>query len=748
MTVMRRPLPLSTFFATLMGALALLMPLSGPAEARTRDEVLAAAQAWVDDGVPYSYSAWYTDPTSGTCCYRSDCSGFVSAVWGIAPPGNTTYSFATGPWDDGVTYEIDASLLLPGDALNYAGDPGDGTGHIVLYVDGDFSSGWVEVYEEYSHGHDAVRRWRTLDPGIYRPIRYSGLTDCTDEVCDGVDNDCDGAIDEEYLCEIPDDPAWRAHRFDFGLHSDLDGDGRGDVCMRGAAGLYCQRWTGTAWAVFPTLTALSNANGFNAVETASTLRLADVTGDGLADVCARHPMDGLQCWPSTGTDFGSALTGPSLTDAAGWADPLNYATLRMADLDADGDADLCIRGDSGVLCYLSEDGSLSTRISGPEWSDALGWDAPKYTDTIRTGDIDGDGRADLCARAAAGMRCALFDGTEFSTYLAGPEWSDALGWDDPMYYSTIAMPDVNGDGRSDLCARSAAGIRCHTSTGLGFGPAMSGPELSNALGWDSFSAYSTLHWADLDGDGRDDLCARSVLGLRCWRSEGGGFAATLVGPEWSDENGWTDYSNYSTILAGDLDGDGRADVCARADAGLRCALGDDSGTPIGSLSGPEWSDAAGWDSPAYFGTLRFSHGRSHLSEEEDTGSPCEPAEEVCNGRDDDCDGTIDEGCPGWGGDSGPYTEDAGTEDTDTEDTDTENTDTENTADAAGGKGASAGAAGCATRAGPAGLGISMLTLTFLFLRQKGTRRCLPSTSPLPYTRGGGGRSPAHSWPFP
>ena len=117
--------------AAVLLALSLVSP---PADAVTRCEVIDAAQRWVDAGVMYSWDPWYTDPTTGLCCYRTDCSAYVSAVWGLPPPGHTTYSFAGGPWDDGVSYVIDASELEQGDALNYPGDPSAGTGHIMLYV--------------------------------------------------------------------------------------------------------------------------------------------------------------------------------------------------------------------------------------------------------------------------------------------------------------------------------------------------------------------------------------------------------------------------------------------------------------------------------------------------------------------------------------------------------------------------------------------------------------------------------------
>src|SRR5262245_1340252 len=87
------------------------------AYAVTRCDVMAHGQAWIDAGVMYSQGPsggycpgqLYCDPNAGGACYRPDCSGFVSAVWGLPAPGHTTYSFAGGPWDDGVSYVIDPS---------------------------------------------------------------------------------------------------------------------------------------------------------------------------------------------------------------------------------------------------------------------------------------------------------------------------------------------------------------------------------------------------------------------------------------------------------------------------------------------------------------------------------------------------------------------------------------------------------------------------------------------------------------
>ncbi len=82
--------------------------------------------------------------------------------------------------------------------------------------------------------------------------------------------------------------------------------------------------------------------------------------------------------------------------------------------------------------------------------------------SIRYGDINGDGRADVCGRSHEGLVCALSSGRAFlapSLWLA--EMSDAAGWQ--PYGATLALVDVNGDGRADVCGRGPEGLVCALS---------------------------------------------------------------------------------------------------------------------------------------------------------------------------------------------------------------------------------------------------------------------------------------------
>ena len=133
---------------------------AGTPEARR--PIIERALNWVSNGVQYSQT-----PQSRWGGYRTDCSGLVSMAWGLPPPGNTTHSFAGGPWDNGRSQRIQWSELEPGDALN------NPQHHIMLFA------GWLDenhtrfcTIEEYNWGRPASIIHHTIhDSSHGQPFR-------------------------------------------------------------------------------------------------------------------------------------------------------------------------------------------------------------------------------------------------------------------------------------------------------------------------------------------------------------------------------------------------------------------------------------------------------------------------------------------------------------------------------------------------------------------------------------------------
>ena len=255
-------------------------------------------------------------------------------------------------------------------------------------------------------------------------------------------------------------------------YADVSGDHVLDACARTATGLVCALGNGAGFAA-PT----SWSSEFSDVTFAGPLyyrsiHFADVDGDGYADVCGRTAT-GVSCALNTKSGAfaaSSAWTTSNFTDASGWNADGYAATVQLADVNGDGAADVCGRGPSGLVCAVSN--GVNAFVNDRVWSfrgdfgDAAGWNvAAGYYGSIHFGDVNGDGLADACGRNASGLICALSDAVAFQQAmpLQPGAFTDAQGWLSDAYGTSLRIADVNHDGRADACGRSSAGLVCSTA---------------------------------------------------------------------------------------------------------------------------------------------------------------------------------------------------------------------------------------------------------------------------------------------
>jgi hypothetical protein len=326
-------------------------------------------------------------------------------------------------------------------------------------------------------------------------------------------------------------------------YGDLDGDLDSDVCVRRSNGVYCATNNGANSFTGHSLRlqAFRDADGYGTAATGGTLQLADVDGDGKADLCARNANDGIYCAKNTGS--GAAFNAPSkrsngldFSDWVGYGlDDTYFGSIRFADVNHDNKIDVCGRNSDGIECATNGGTGMFAGVfqrENVEFSDALLWfDSPSGT-TMQYGDIDGDGYQDVCGRGGDGIICML--GTGSVTVNAGFErahiwsntgdFSDDQGWNaNAAYYGSIRLGDINGDGRADVCGRKANGVMCGLSTGQAFAPArlMIPNDPFTDANYGSVANGASLALLRLDGDTHRDVCLRGTLspaagtGLRC-----------------------------------------------------------------------------------------------------------------------------------------------------------------------------------------------------------------------------------------
>lgn len=336
---------------------------------------------------------------------------------------------------------------------------------------------------------------------------------------------------------------WHTSRSYYGTirFADLNNDAneRADVCGRAADGIWCATSTGSAFTGFGRWTnqEFTDAFGWGPDKYSRTIQLGDITGDGRADICGRG-LAGLVCAVSTGSNFSAPAVwskngdfGDSDTVAApsGWDSNAGYyGTIRLGDIDGDGDADVCGRGSGGIWCAksnrLSNQGfSPKTLWKSNDFRDDGGWLPEAYSTTLQLADVNGDGAADICGRGGVnnGIACALSNGSSAfgSTLWTNGVFTDPEGWDDaPSLYRSIRFADISGDGKIDVCGRNVTGVACAVGKGNGTFERyryLNNSEYGDAQAWGPEHYGSTLGIANVGGTGKADICARGALGIRC-----------------------------------------------------------------------------------------------------------------------------------------------------------------------------------------------------------------------------------------
>ena len=245
---------------------------------------------------------------------------------------------------------------------------------------------------------------------------------------------------------------------------------------------------------------------------------------------------------------------------------------------------------AGTVAYMRGDGS-----GVPPPNDRAAGDLGNFTDTseglpqsgdyfsVALADLDGDGRDDLVA--SAGQNGGTVDTQGLHAYLHGAAggWQEASeGLPTDHTFGGVAVADVDGDGRADIIAPTEGwsgygdlGVTVH----LNRRGASGGIQWVDGPAPVGAGYYHQAIVADLNGDGLADVVAAGRDdGVRAWLG-GRGQGGTLTWTEASE--GLPSHGQWISVAAADLDGDGKVDIAttpySSASPEVRIYIGDGAG---------------------------------------------------------------------------------------------------------------------------------------------------------------------------
>jgi len=295
------------------------------------------------------------------------------------------------------------------------------------------------------------------------------------------------------------------------------------------------------------------------------IALYDINGDGHVDILAPPPRKAGETYKGPVAWYGNGK--------GEWRESLlnvppdggyGYGAIAVADFDGDHIPDIALAVHASGLKALKGAGNGAYE----DFSDGLPPSGNFGSRALVSADFNGDGISDIAAVSEGKFGSGLADPSGIRVCWRGEgKWQCAPAGHDTsqmsgLFADEIAAGDINGDGKADLAIASLV-LEKNLIVWINQG---GGRFVPFNEGLPQEKVYFSVALEDLNGDGRDDLVANiSGLGREAYV----GVKAFL-----SRESGFEDISEglpvkepYTVVAAGDMNNDGTVEIIGGTVAG-------------------------------------------------------------------------------------------------------------------------------------------------------------------------------------
>ena len=330
----------------------------------------------------------------------------------------------------------------------------------------------------------------------------------------------------------------------------------------------------------------------------SVATAGDVNGDGYSDVIVgaflydNGEANEGRAYVYLGSAAGLA-TSPAWTAEGNQPDAwFGFLVATAGDVNGDGFSDVIVGAfnyDNGELdegrAYVYH-GSAAGVSASPAWMAEGDQEIANFAYTAASaGDVNGDGYGDVIVGALGYDNGETDEGRAYVYHgsagglAAIPAWTTESDQTAALFgFSVASAGDVNGDGYADVIVSAEAYDNGETDEGRAYVYHGSAAGLSTIPAWtaesnqgSAFFGYSVATAGDVNGDGYADVIVGTQVFDNGQTNEGGAFAyygsptGLATSPAWTAEGDQANANfGVSVATAGDVNGDGYADVVVGA----------------------------------------------------------------------------------------------------------------------------------------------------------------------------------------
>lgn len=335
---------------------------------------------------------------------------------------------------------------------------------------------------------------------------------------------------------------------------DINGDGKPDVVISNYNSANISVFLNTTTPGSSTFS-FSTAVQFAAANKPTGLTLADINRDSKLDIAVA--TQGANAVAVLLNTTASGASTPSMATVQTFATPSTPVAMASGDLNGDGASDLIVTnsGADSVSVFLNNTTQGSSTV---QWRTRRDFATGASPESVAVGDINGDGRADLVVGNYVGDNVSVLlnqtsVGSATASFAARADFASGNG---PQ---SLALTDFNGDGTLDVLVSHLNGNNVAAlinRTARGSGTVTLSAAVNQTVGTQPYS----LSVGDLNGDGKPDIVTANLgaasVSAVLNQTTFGSLAPDLV------RTAITASTTAHGLASGDLNGDGKADLIA------------------------------------------------------------------------------------------------------------------------------------------------------------------------------------------